>query len=266
MTVRTRLPTATSRTRDLLCLASIRPCSSSKFPLTPAPLYCLAFYVGRSPGRGRSGIISAGPPGHGPQTRQESRTAALAHFPHRGHRPRGRQPSVAPEPRGGSVSRPDRTRSHAARKPIVKRSCPVSAPGAGTPARGRLIRSGAYCGNKWRKGTTRASASARNTLELGRDDPRSKRARSVSESPARVASSAWLRPRSRRACCRRRPTCRFTASRPCCRSTRSVVESADCGSCATDWRICTGRELSVSRIMRCFARKRWWMQPLIACA
>ena len=84
---------------------------------------------------------------------------------------------------------PGRTgpRLHTACKPVVRRSCPASAPDAGAPARGRLIRSGAYCGNKWRRGTTRASASARNTLGLGRDDPRSKRARSVSESPARVA-------------------------------------------------------------------------------
>ncbi len=34
----TKLPTAVLRRRNLLRLASIRPCSSSKFPLTPAPL------------------------------------------------------------------------------------------------------------------------------------------------------------------------------------------------------------------------------------
>jgi len=36
---RTRLPTAALRRRSLLCLASIFPCSSSKFPLTPDPLF-----------------------------------------------------------------------------------------------------------------------------------------------------------------------------------------------------------------------------------
>ena len=108
-----------------------------------------------------------------------------------------------------------------------------------------------YCGNKWRRGTARASASAKNTLGLGRDEPRSKRARSVSESPAQVASSAWLMPRSRRASCRRCPTCWFTTSRLCCRSTcstRSTAESAGCGRCATVWRICTGWNLSAVRL------------------
>ncbi len=68
-----RLLTAALRRRDLFRLASIRPCSSSKFPLTPAPRFARLSMLAAAPSMEGHELAGAGPPKDGPQTRQERR-------------------------------------------------------------------------------------------------------------------------------------------------------------------------------------------------
>ncbi len=68
-----------------------------------------------APNLGGYELSGASPPRDGPQTRQERRTAALERFPHPTTGQEASSPQSRPKPRGGSSSRPDRSRSHTAR-------------------------------------------------------------------------------------------------------------------------------------------------------
>lgn len=66
---RTKLPMAVLRRRDRLRRASIRPCSSSKLPLTPPPLFACPSMLAAAPIREGQELSGVGLPSHGPQTR-----------------------------------------------------------------------------------------------------------------------------------------------------------------------------------------------------
>jgi len=66
MVARTRLPTAVLWRQDRLRRASIRPCNSSKLPLTSAPLFACPSMLAAAPIREGQELSGASPPGHSP--------------------------------------------------------------------------------------------------------------------------------------------------------------------------------------------------------